>query len=210
MRRSEIFLSVVVLLGAFAAGLAWAPAVGSDHPIKEVLEVFSYLATILAAVSAILALSSWRESTRHSERFNALKVLKQRAAELKIYRAFLFAFQTQQIYLISNAWQRDPGIDKDVDQTRDEWVSAFDRYLISWETASIFLDPLEVRSIEIHHDVLRSIAHVIPLQITGSITSDTPNDAISFFHLTRSQIDRAAEAYVETNKLVHAALRSAR
>lgn len=205
-----MFLGAILMLGFLGVGLAWAPALSSAHPVKDMLEVISYIATTVAAGSAILALRSWRESTRHSERFSSLKVLKQRAAELKVYRAFLFAFQTQQIYLISNAGVSDPGIDKDVDQSRDDWVAAFDQYINAWETASIFLEHPQVAALEIHHNVLRSITHMIPLRIIGSITDEPPSNAISFFHYTRSEIDRAAHAYVETNNLVRTALRSAK
>lgn len=208
--RTDALLIIVMLIGAFFAGVAWSPGLHDQFDFKNLLELLSYVATIIAALSAVAALTSWRESLRHSERFNSIKILKQRCTELRTYRAFLFAFQNQQLYNAQNSKTPNKEIDDDVEVSRGEWNSSLNNYLTAWDSASLFIEPLDVHLIELHHNTLRSVSHLIPLQVFNEISKFEPGDSISLFHCTRHHIDAVAKTYVDLNCLILKALRNAK
>lgn len=88
----------VVCFLLFGAGVVWSPIlISSDFgsfeysSVKFVLECASYLATIIAAVFAVLTLSVWRKQFKHSEKFKALSALSDTATGLSVVGDYIYS-----------------------------------------------------------------------------------------------------------------------
>ncbi|MFV3292568.1 hypothetical protein ACNFBR_28025 [Pseudomonas sp. NY11955] len=133
---------VVIGLGLFATGLVWRPMVGDGDSIKYALECTSYIATAVAAIVAITALSAWRDQFRYTERFKCLTELKEAAADLSAFSEYLHDYYTACFNSIPNGgtlvWKHSD------DGSLAKWYKALDRYKRVWTTARVFLTEVEM------------------------------------------------------------------
>ena len=142
MSRSDSVMLVVIGVGLFSTGLVWRPMAGVGDSIKYALECISYIATAIAAIVAIVALSAWKDQFKHTERFKCLNELKEAATDLDTFIEYLNDFYSA----CSNSIPNDGTLvwEHSADGTLAQWHKALGRYRRVWTTARIFLTETEI------------------------------------------------------------------
>ncbi|CRM70541.1 hypothetical protein [Pseudomonas sp. 58 R 12] len=95
MKRSDVVLLAVFSVGFFSVGVVWRPAFGTYGNIKDGLECVSYIATTVAAIVAIFALSAWKAQFKYSEKFKSINILNDSAVGLLIFSHYIVAMTSQ-------------------------------------------------------------------------------------------------------------------
>lgn len=143
MTRNDVVLFAVGGVGLFMVGVVWRPVFGDFGKLKDTLECTSFLATTIAAVVAIYALSAWKAQFRHAERFSTLRVLKDAITDLHLYRGYLLAIIATCNHLRSKNGVPDPLLVQAEHETREQLKAALSAYKKAWAAAVVFFTPAE-------------------------------------------------------------------
>lgn len=112
MKTGEITILGLICVGLFFAGVVWAPSFSKPAEIKNSIEAISYIATILACVVAMSALTSWRSQFKHSEKYAALKSLLESVYELQTIRSYLLSLQAGYLHRHSAGGAMSPELEE--------------------------------------------------------------------------------------------------
>jgi hypothetical protein len=92
MKKTDIALSTVMIVGAFFSGVVMAPAFGGSDKVKDGFEIASFIATISVAVIAAFSLSIWRDQWKYNARQEALRRLHNSIEDLLCVEIYLKAY----------------------------------------------------------------------------------------------------------------------
>lgn len=143
MTRNDVVLFAVGGVGLFMAGVVWRPAFGDFEKLKDILECTSFLATTVAAVVAIYALSAWKAQFRHSERFSTLRLLKDTITDLHLYRGYLLAVIATCNHIRSTNGVPDAQLVQAEHEKREQLKTALSAYKKAWAAAVVFFTTTE-------------------------------------------------------------------
>lgn len=195
-------------VGLFIAGLVWRPAFGDQGAIKGALECSSFIATCLASLVAIQALTAWKKQFQHTERFNSLKVLKDAATDLRDFRAYLLAVERRCIHLLASGGEPNVALETAEEEARRNWVKSVQAYNRAWTTAVVFLSPDEERNFQGKGQVFTDRAMQDPLRIIVLYANAPSAENISTFSASARVItDSARKLCADTLSEVEALLR---
>lgn len=142
----------VVLGGCFllvALGVLLGLGFSADQPfgksVRDALELLSFAGTAVTGVVAVVALTSWRSQFRHTERFKALKDLKDASQNLYFFLAYLNSLANRHIEWVSGG-ARAQELAVAEAEARARWHEALDIYRRAWGVAAVFLTSAEVES----------------------------------------------------------------
>jgi len=206
MKRSDVLAFTAIVLGAFAAGVVWAPAFSDVSKIKDFLEVTSYIATILACGVAASALSSWKHQFRFTERFSRLSALKDAATDLHLYRGYLLAIRKACDILLRGE-PVDLSIAEDIEQRRLKLLDTFAAYRKAWTSAVAFLTAAEEADFPGLPDTFINLYIQRPDQIysaaSGGVNSGCQNEYLEVVSASNSE---AKDLYTRTVSTLDALL----
>lgn len=196
MERKDIAVLTAVVVGSFFTGVVWAPAFTDKPLLKDLLESTSYIATILACVIAVVALTSWKKQFRFSERFARLSHLKDAATDLHLYRGYL-----QDISKACEIKFRGEDVPdqlaKSLDSKRVEVLDTFSSYKKAWVSAVAFLSGQEEAAIQGRPEVFIGMYTQYPQQLYLAAE-------LSFFSGDRAEYDAVKAEAIERAKFLYA------
>lgn len=139
-KDSVVWLGCVLL---FAAGVLWGMIPDKTGffvvaNIHDLFDILGAMATVIAAVVAVVALTNWRSQFRHEARFQSLKELKDAALELHTFRAYLMVVEARCMGLMHNGGVGNKEIYQLEEAAKQTWLSALQRYNKAWGTAVAF------------------------------------------------------------------------
>lgn len=126
-----VALGVLLGLGVSAEQSTW-------KGIRNAMEFLSFAGTAVTAVVAIAALTSWQSQFRHTEKFKAMKELREASMELYLFLDYLRAVADKHLELLSSgATAQDYAVAEA--EARERWYVALDVYSRAWGLAAVFL-----------------------------------------------------------------------
>lgn len=199
MNRSDVSFLALFVIGFFVAGAVWRPAFGDSAHLKVALECTSYLATTLAALVAIYALSAWKSQFRHAERFKSLRDLKDTATDLTAFRGYLLAVKRRCVHLMATGGVPSEELENAEYAAREKLTSALGAYNRAWSTAVVFFSEEEERRFSGPAPVFVSRAINDPLRIiTLYANAPSHENSLGFAVAAREITDSAGDLYAKT------------
>ncbi len=194
---------LLVALGILL-GLGFSPNGSTGKNIRDSLEILSFIGTAITAVVAIAALTSWRGQFHYTERYRALKNLKDASVDLLFFvtyldSVFLHQFETLSIGASPDEQRRAEA------EARQNWIAVFDTYNRAWNSAVVFLTAQEAKEFVGTPTVYskRSSEDAMKIRLAGrTINADDrfislmeeaeklTDSARSLYDATRADIDR--------------------
>lgn len=135
---------LLVALGVLL-GLNFSAEQSIGKSVRDALELLSFVGTAVTGVVAVVALTSWRSQFRHTERFKALKDLKDASLDLYFFLAYLNSLANRHIELVGGG-ERAQELAVAEAEARERWHEALDIYRRAWGVAVVFLTPEEVKA----------------------------------------------------------------
>lgn len=187
----------------FFAGVIWGMIPDKSGffvvaDIHDLFDMFGAVATAVAAAVAVIALTNWQSQFRHSEKFRALKELKDAAYSLFAFRGYLFAVQRRCLHLMASGGV--PGEDS-LDEERsahEAWKASLQNYNIAWGTALIFLSKEEEESLSVTAYMFTYRSLDDPLRIVTLYANVPGKDQIGNFNAAVREITDAARHLTAT------------
>jgi len=141
MMRSDVAVVIVLLFGAFLAGVAWAPAFGDANKVKGSFELLSFVATAVAAVVAVITLLAWKQQFSHAQKFESLKRFNKAVEGLYASRAFIRNFMTLQLVKRRDPKASDiPELELADKKSDDDWYAATNEFAAAHEDLMLYVD----------------------------------------------------------------------
>jgi len=167
--------------------------------LHDLFDIFGAIATMVAVVVAIFALTSWQSQFRHAEKYSAVKALQEAANDIYKMRSYMFKLQEKYLWLLESGGVPDEAIDAQENAERVEWFSIQDRYTKAWAAAVIFLTDAERESVPISGKILRAMSFDLPMQLTFLYANSLgTNGRNGFAWAARNVIDTYSYQATET------------
>jgi hypothetical protein len=208
-------LDKVIWIGCFLLilfGVVFSAAICGDlnfrESLKYVLEVGSFIATITAAVVAIVTLTAWRQQFMFSNIHEALARLASASIGLQAARKYVRNVGYQQINdLAGDARVEMSDLDDEAKEASIAWYKALSEYNAAFEEVSVLVDDPDIESLTAaNQDVssfpLQAILKVINL--ASSHESSARRDALTELN----QVDLDLKKLVNNVKDLIRAIRS--
>jgi hypothetical protein len=195
----EALVYAVILIGTFAAGLAWKPLYESVANAKDYLESLSFIATIIACAIAANALTAWKKQFNHAERFKALKELKDAAIGLTAFRGFFEKLCQRCLYLQTHGNVQVFEMEEELDIAKENWHRLLTDYNKAWGTARAFLTERELVSIRGGAPTYVKLSLDLPLRIVNAYAnSPGPEGQLQFLDLIEKERAFLKKLYSDT------------
>ena len=140
---SKSFLDVVlvlfILIGAFFAGVVWAPAFGVFESVKPYLESSSYIATFVACAVAVSSFTAWKKTFVIQSKYNGVRDIKVAYQKLKVVSSLVTSYANYyvgQICLLEGEEDKK----KRYENSYLLWVENLAIYSVAWASGSHCLD----------------------------------------------------------------------
>lgn len=124
MNKSELSIYALMCVGVFFCGVVWAPVFSGSTPIKDGLEVVSYLATVAACIAAILALKSWQAQFRYGKKFESLTALKLASDNISCATRHIRLFTRNQMRAQGFIQGEFPALEARATEVEQAWIAA--------------------------------------------------------------------------------------
>ncbi len=199
---------LLLVMFGIAVGLGVQTSPDTQTRIRSALELLSFLATSVTAVVAVVALTGWRMQFKHTEKFKALRELKDAATTLHKFRGYLLALQNRCQGLLQGA---SPQVIADLQQAEDEarqnWLEALELYNRAWSTALVFLTSDESDSFVGSSNVFNKRSIDDPVRITMLFANAAQDGGVPRFLLEAREItDSAKHLYASTRSALEVML----
>jgi hypothetical protein len=191
----RIVFSGCLLLVSFGIllGFGMSTTEVAANKIRGVFEILSYAGTVVTAMVAVVALTSWQSQFRHTERFKSLKDLKDAAIGLHAFKDFLLTVQKKCHHLICNDGYPIDVLEQDETLAREKWLIALEAYNRAWGTAVVFFTHAEEASFSGSAKVFTSRSINDPLRIVMAYANQPNKDQLVEFTKTSRQITDEAK-----------------
>ncbi|MBI6749766.1 hypothetical protein [Pseudomonas syringae] len=167
--------------------------------VHDLFEIFGALATVIAAVVAVVALSGWRSQFRHAARFESLKSLKDAATKLHTFRKYLKTVEARYAHLIHNQGIESNELIENEESARQQWANDLQAYNQAWGTAVVFFSPEEESEFSGAAPVYVRRSLDDPFKIVAAYANATTADGLyRFTHACRDINEEVRHLYAKT------------
>lgn len=183
---------LLVALGVLVGlGISAEQSIGKS--IRDAMELLSFAGTAITGVVAVLAFNNWQTQFRHTERFKALKELKDSSLDLYSFLNYLNSMVARDMESITHGSQVDErALEESV--ARQQWLASLDVYRKAWGVAVVFLTPEEVNGfcgpVKIFSD--RTFEYL--LKIRTSYTNCHTDERLNRLLSTAAEVTESARA----------------
>lgn|GEM_PF-3492340 len=190
---------LLVLFGLFV-GLGMQTSPEAQTTIRSAFELLSFIATSVTAVVAVVALTGWRMQFKHTEKFNALRDLKDSATSLHKFRGYLLALQNKCLGLLQGASPENIAyLQEAEDEARLKWLEALEHYNRAWSTALVFLTAEESENFVGSSNVFNRRSIDDPVKITMLYANAAQDGGAPLFQSEAREVtDTARHLYAST------------
>lgn len=191
---------LLLVLFGIAVGVGVKSSLDAQAQVRSALELLSFLATSVTAVVAVVALTSWRSQFKHTEKFKALRELKDAATSLHRFRGYLLALQNRCHGLLRGASPEEVAYLEGAEhEARQNWLDALETYNRAWSTALVFLTTEEADNFVGSSNVFNKRSLDDPIKITMLYANAAQDGGIPrFVFEAREVTDSARDLYAST------------
>ena len=178
---------------------------------KEVLELFSYIATISMAIFAIWTLDAWKAQFGFGKRFEALKELGDSFEDLRVILKHIEHMENY--YFRKATGESDDELAmllSDLEQTGKKWDASITRYSKAWRSSLLFITEDEFVSFPIPPLELRSKIRTDLRKYVNEINGRTGFDACIYIKFKAGEIhNEIVNVFRETDLLMFEIIKKA-
>lgn len=202
----DVVLVLFILIGAFFAGVVWAPAFGVFEGVKPYLESSSYIATFVACTVAVSSLAAWKKTFVMQSKYDGVRGIKVAYQKLKVVSGLITDYANYyagQICMLEGEDDKK----KRYENSYLLWVENLAIYSVAWASGSHCLDDSILAS-DYDHKLLKKIFFEYKLEFEHGFFVGELNES-NYSKYVESECKRIDDFLMRGDGLLSSALKSA-